>query len=214
MALIFAIRAGMMAKSAFPSTGLKIIVLAFAYGIVGILMGFAWKGLGLPDYFRLLQKFSLFGILLYILLAFALAIWGVRIIKAEINSQKESVRFRMAFSLICLASMLLSITVLSGVMDTVRAGALTGMTFTVLICASAFLSEYISRIAVGFSTLMLALYFVIAILIVPVYSKASAVFSLTGSTLKTDLSCPQAVIIAGIGILFFSLGYIKSVRGR
>jgi len=59
---------------------------------------------------------------------------------------------------------------------------------------------------------MLGLYFVISTLVVPVYSQYKAIFSLTQSTAKMDLSLPQLMGILGIALLFFGIGYLKTKR--
>ena len=76
MVLIFATKAGLVASSAHLSK-LKIISLAFLYGMLSFLMGVILKVFNPFDYFQLFQKFISYGVLLHIFLSFGLFTWGL-----------------------------------------------------------------------------------------------------------------------------------------
>ena len=216
MVLIFATKAGLVAGSAHLSK-LKIISLAFLYGMLSFLMGIILKVFNPFDYFQLFQKFISYGVLLHIFLSFGLFAWGLYTIKSFVNEniKKRKVGYLLMFPCpICLSSMLLSTSIFSAItgISAIKASALISIIFMVVILTSALLFRHLNPIIVGFSMLMLGLYFVISILVVPVYSQYKAIFSLTQSTAKMDLSLPQLMGILGIALLFFGIGYLKTKR--
>ena len=217
MVLIFATKAGLVASSAHLGK-LKIISLAFLYGMLSFLMGIILKVFNPLDYFQFFQKFISYGVLLHIFLSFGLFAWGLYTIKSFVNEniRAKKVGYLLMFPCpICLSSMLLSTSIFSAItgISAIKASTLISVIFMVVIPTSAFLFKHLSPITVGFSMLMLGLYFVISILVVPVYSQYKAIFSLTQSTTKVDLSLPQLMGILGIALLFFSIGYLKTKRG-
>lgn len=216
MVLIFATKAGLVAGSAHLSK-LKIISLAFLYGILSFLMGVILKIFNPFDYFQLFQKFISYGVLLHIFLSFGLFAWGLYTIRSFVNEniRTKKIGYLLMFPCpICLLSMLLSTSIFSAItgISAIKASALISVIFMIVIPTSALLFKHLSQIIVGFSMLMLGLYFVISTLVVPVYSQYKAIFSLTQSTAKMGLSLPQLMGILCIALLFFGIGYLKTKR--
>lgn len=216
MVLIFATKAGLVASSVHLGK-LKIISLAFLYGMLSFLMGVILKAFNPLDYFQFFQKFTSYGVLLHIFLSFGLFAWGLYTIRSFVNEniRTKKVGYLLMFPCpICLSSMLLSTSIFSAItgISAIKASALISVIFVVVILTSALLFKHLNPIIVGFSTLMLGLYFVISILVVPVYSQYKAIFSLTQSTAKWDLSLPQLMGILSIALLFFGIGYLKTKK--
>ena len=213
---IFAGKAGLVAGTTDIRV-LKILGLALIYGALAFLMGVALKLFNPLDYFQLFQKFMQYGIFLHLFLSFGLFAWGLYTIKSFVNEniRTKKVGYLLMFPCpICLSSMLLSTSIFSAItgVSAIKASALISVIFMVVIPTSALLFKHLNPIIVGFSTLMLGLYFVISILVVPVYSQYKAIFSLTQSTARMDLSLPQLMGILGIALLFFGIGYLKTKK--
>jgi len=213
---IFAGKAGLVAGTTDIRV-LKILGLALIYGALAFLMGVALKLFNPLDYFQLFQKFMQYGIFLHLFLSFGLFAWGLYTIKSFVNEniRTKKVGYLLMFPCpICLSSMLLSTSIFSAItgVSAIKASALISVIFMVIIPTSALLFKHLNPIIVGFSMLMLGLYFVISILVVPVYSQYKAIFSLTQSTAKWDLSLPPLMGILSISLLFFGIGYLKTKR--
>ncbi|RLA93743.1 MAG: hypothetical protein DRG25_03940 [Deltaproteobacteria bacterium] len=213
---IFAGKAGLVAGTTDIRV-LKIIGLALIYGALAFLMGVALMLFNPLDYFQLFQKFMQYGIFLHLFLSFGLFAWGLYTIKSFVNEniRTKKVGYLLMFPCpICLSSMLLSTSIFSAItgVSAIKASALISVIFMVVIPTSALLFKHLNPIIVGFSMLMLGLYFVISILVVPVYSQYKAIFSLTQSTAKWDLSLPPLMGILSISLLFFGIGYLKTKR--
>ena len=213
---IFAGKAGLVAGTTDIRV-LKILGLALIYGALAFLMGVALMLFNPLDYFQLFQKFMQYGIFLHLFLSFGLFAWGLYTIKSFVNEniRTKKVGYLLMFPCpICLSSMLLSTSIFSAItgVSAIKASALISVIFMVIIPTSALLFKHLNPIIVGFSMLMLALYFVISILVVPVYSQYKAIFSLTQSTAKWDLSLPPLMGILSISLLFFGIGYLKTKR--
>ena len=213
---IFAGKAGLVAGTTDIRV-LKILGLALIYGALAFLMGVALMLFNPLDYFQLFQKFMQYGIFLHLFLSFGLFAWGLYTIKSFVNEniRTKKVGYLLMFPCpICLSSMLLSTSIFSAItgVSAIKASALISVIFMVIIPTSALLFKHLNPIIVGFSMLMLGLYFVISILVVPVYSQYKAIFSLTQSTAKWDLSLPPLMGILSISLLFFGIGYLKTKR--
>lgn len=64
-------------------------------------------------------------------------------------------------------------------------------------------------VLLGFIMMMAGLYFVVSIVVVPVYSRAKALLFLTAGGMGADLSFMQAVVLLVIGIAVFGLGFLS-----
>ncbi len=219
MVLIFAAKAGLVAGSA-SLRKTKIISLAFLYGILAFLTGILLKVFNAPDYFQFFQKFMFHGILLHIFLSLGLFAWGIYIIKSSTplypplarGELKGGSYILMLPCPVCLSSMLLSTSIISAIIgiSVIKASALISVIFIAVIPTSALLSRYLNPIMVGFSMLMLGLYFVVSILFVPLYSQYKGISGLTQSVVKVGLSLEKLILVLGIALLLFVAGYLKT----
>ncbi len=224
--LIFAGKAGMVAGSMNIRTS-GIVALALLYGVIAFLLGVGIRIANPLDYFQFFQKFMFHGVMVHFFLSLGLMAWGLYTMKSAFYEYPQG-RSRAGYLLmlpcpVCLSAMLLSCSIcvaLTG-MDPLQVGGGMAVLFTAGIAGAALVARHRMRrdtertrgpVLLGFFMTMVGLYFAVAIVVVPVYSKAKALLAVRGISAAAAVSLRDSVILLCTGGLIFCLGFIKNRR--
>ena len=224
---IFAGKAGLVAGTTNIKT-LKILGLAFIYGVLAFLMGAVLKVFNPLDYFQFFQKFMSYGVLAHLFLSIGLLAWGVYTIKSFVN-RKLGQMSKTGYLLIlpcpvCLSAMLLSCSIFVAItgIDPLKAGALMAILFMVVIAAVALLTRRLmlrtdrkgvpGPVLLGFVMILVGLYFAVSVIVVPVYSQSKVFFSTAGSIVTPALSLKEALCLIVVSALVLGLGFLKNQK--
>jgi len=221
---IFAGKAGLVAGTTNVKA-LKILGLAFIYGVLAFLMGLLLKVFNPLDYFQFFQKFMSYGVILHLFLSMGLLAWGVYTIKSYVN-QKLDRMSKTGYLLIfpcpvCLSAMLLSCSIFVAItgIDPLEAGGLMALLFMVVVAGVALLTRRLMRtnrertpgpVFLGFVMILVGLYFAVSVIVVPVYSQSKVFFSTAGSVTAPGLSLKEAICLLAASGLVFGLGFLKN----
>ncbi len=221
---IFAGKAGLVAGTTNVKA-LKILGLAFVYGVLAFLMGLLLKVFNPLDYFQFFQKFMSYGVILHLFLSMGLLAWGVYTIKSYVN-QKLDRMSKTGYLLIfpcpvCLSAMLLSCSIFVAItgIDPLEAGGLMALLFMVVVAGVALLTKRLMRadregtpgpVFLGFVMILVGLYFAVSVIVVPVYSQSEVFFSTAGSVVAPGLSLKEAICLLAVSGLVFGLGFLKN----
>jgi predicted transporter len=223
---IFAVKAGLVAGSMNIRTS-AIVALALLYGVLSFLMGVAIKIVNPLDYFQFFQKFMSHGVILHFFISIGLIAWGLYTMKTALNDHsvgKSKAGYLLMLPCpVCLSAMLLSSSIfvaLTGV-DPLEIGGLMAVLFTVGIAGIALIARGRMKrdkekrqgpVLFGFIMTIVGLYFAVAIIVVPVYSKAKALLAMRGIAASSSVSFKDSGMLLLVGCLIFCLGFIKNHR--
>ncbi|MBN1907389.1 MAG: DUF2162 domain-containing protein [Deltaproteobacteria bacterium] len=225
--IVFAGKAGLVAGSANMKTR-WIIGLALLYGVLSLLMGIILKILNPLDYFDFFQKFMSQGVIVHFLFSIGLMAWGLYIMQRSFRDHAKSYS-RAGYILIfpcpiCLSAMLLSCSVFSALtgVDPVKTGVMMAAVFFVIILLTAISSRFFVRqrnkskngeLLLGFIMTMAGLYFIISIIVIPVYSKAKALLSAGGMMMRDeDIHPAKMALLAAVVLFILLLGFVVNRR--
>jgi predicted transporter len=224
---VFAGKAGLVAGSA--RLGWRgLIALALLYGLAAFAMGVGLSVVNPMDYFAVFQRFMAWGVGVHFLLSVGLIVWGWSTMRTATGQTKRRPVVGYLLMLpcpVCLSAMLLSCSIfvaLTGA-DPIRVGTGMAFLFIAVILSVALLAGHLmkrgrderrSELLLGFIMLLTGLYFAASIIIVPVYAKAKALFSIPGAAVGPQLSLRDASILFLIAGFVSGLGFLAHHRRK
>ncbi len=220
--VVFAVKAGLVAGSINMKTR-WIIGLAMLYGVISLVIGVILKMLIPLDYFEFFRKYMAPGVIVHLLLSIGLIAWGLftmqRSIREKDGPHSGAGYFLMLPCPVCMFVMLLSCSVFSALtgIDPIKAGAIMGAVFIILIPVTALYAAHLvrqgrksgnSHLLLGFILAMTGLYFAVSIIVIPVYSRVKALLA-TGTMVRgEDVSPVKMVGLVAVVLIVVLWGFI------
>lgn len=226
----FGIKAGMglgaQVYSKTVSTRKKALFLAagfFAYLLLFLLMYVLVSRLNLLNYLDQLSNLLQYGMLVHLLVAAGLFVWGMKLLLNQSKKHNSSL-FRASLLLVmpcpvCATVILLNLTLalsLSTLTPFLTTLVLFGLFAGIIAVTLGLLFPYHHRMGsgnvfLGSSMTLISLYFLMTVIIAPIYPKIKAAFAMAVSNTPVSGIDPKStLILSGLSLALAGTGFIRT----